>query len=79
VVGTEPHFYNNESFHMSQFCKIKAIPNQSPETAWSFKMDEVRTYDSNKNKVNLSQNKVDFLIDRGLIIGTDEYKKKLMN
>ena len=77
VVGTEPHIYNNESFHMSQFCKIKAIPNQSPETAWSFKMDEVRTYDSNKNKVNLSQNKVDFLIDRGLIIGTDEYKKKI--
>lgn len=75
IVGTEPHFYGN--FYMSQFCTIKAIPNQSPETAWSFKMDKVMTYDSNKNIINLSQNKVDFLIDRGLIIGTDEYKKKI--
>jgi hypothetical protein len=76
VVGTEPHFYD-ETFFMSQFCTIKAIQNQSPETAWSFKMDEVRTYDINKTKIVFSQNKVDFLVDRGLIIGTDEYKQKL--
>ena len=75
ILGTEPHFYQSDSFFMSQYCKIKAIQNQSPETAWSFKMDEVRTYDKNNNKIHLSQNKVDFLIDRGLIIGTDEYKK----
>ena len=76
VLGTEPHFYQNSSFKESYFYEIKAIPNQSPDTDWSFKMDEVRTYD-NKTKIVLSQNKVDFLIDRGLIIGTDEYKKKI--
>ena len=75
VLGTEPHFYQPNSYLMSQYCKMKAIQNQSPETAWSFKMDEVRTYDKNSNKILLSQNKVDFFIDRGLIIGTDEYKK----
>ncbi len=37
------------------------------------------TYDSDKNIINLSKNKVDFLIDRRLIIRTGEYKKKLMN
>jgi hypothetical protein len=75
VVGTEPHFYG--SFYMSQFCTMKAIQNQSPDTAWSFKMNEVATYDSNNKKVTFSKNKVDFLIDRGLIIGTDEYKKEI--
>ena len=77
VVGTEPHNYQNTTFFMSQFCQMKAIPNQSPETAWSFQMTEVRSFDKNNNKINFSQNKVDFLIDRGLIIGTDEYKKKI--
>ena len=77
ILGTEPHFYDNQTYYMSQFCRIKAIPNQSPETSWSFKMNEVRIYDKEKNKIVLSQNKVDFLIDRGLIIGTDEYKNKI--
>ena len=76
ILGTEPHFYQEDSFYMSQYGKMKAIQNQSPETAWSFKMDEVRI-DQNKTIVKLSQNKVDFLIDRGLIIGTDEYKAKI--
>ena len=76
ILGTEPHNYDNSSFKESHFYEIKAIPKQSPDTDWSFKLDEVRTYD-NKTKIVLSQNKVDFLIDRGLIIGTDEYKKKI--
>ena len=70
IVGTEPHFYQSNSFFMSQYCKMKAIQNQSPDTAWSFKMDEVRTYDKDNNKMYLLYNKVDFLFDRGLIIGT---------
>ena len=77
VLGTEPHFYETDKFYMSQYCKIKAIQNQSPETAWSFKMDEIRTYDANRNKMTFTEKKVDFLIDRGLIIGTDEYKNKI--
>ena len=77
ILGTEPHFYDNTNFYMSQFCQIKAIPNQSPETSWSFKMDEIRIIDKEKNKFTLSEKKVDFLIDRGLIIGTDEYKNKI--
>ena len=77
ILGTEPHFYSTNSFYMSQFCQIKAIPNQSKETAWSFQMDEIATYDKNSKKILFTKNKVDFLIDRGLIIGTDEYKNKM--
>jgi hypothetical protein len=40
-------------------------------------MDEIRTFDKNKKKVVFNQNKVDFLVDRGLIIGTIEYKKQI--
>jgi len=77
VIGNEPHYYQSNSYFMSQFCKIKAIPNQSPDTAWSLKMDEVRTFDKDKKKIVFNQNKVDFLVDRGLIIGTDEYKNEI--
>ena len=77
VLGTKPHFYNNGSYYMSQYCEMKAIQNQSPETAWSFKIDEIRIKPKNTNKVILSDLKIDFLPDRGLIIGTDEYKKKI--
>ena len=56
---------------------MKAIQNQSPETAWSFKMDEIRISPKNTNKVLLSEKKVDLLPDRGLIIGTDDYKQKI--
>ena len=77
VLGTQPHFYNNGSFYMSQYCEMKAIQNQSPETAWSFKIDEISIKPKNSNKIVLSDLKVDFLPDRGLIIGTNEYKKKI--
>ena len=78
ILGTEPHFYEKDSFKEEKYCRIKAIPNQSPDTAWSFNMDKVFINHKNKSQIiNLSQNKVDFLIDRGLIIGTDEYKKKI--
>ena len=56
---------------------MKALQNQSPETAWSFKMNEARIQPKRSNKIVLSETKVDFLPDRGLIIGTDEYKRKL--
>ena len=62
---------------MSQYCEMKAIQNQSPETAQSFKIDEIRIKPKYTNKVILSDLKIDFLPDRGLIIGTDEYKKKI--
>ena len=78
IVGTEPHFYLNNSFYMSQYCTIKVNPNQSKETSWAFSMDEVTIVDKDKKKIgDLLQNKVDILVDRGLIIGTDEYKKKI--
>ena len=79
ILGTEPHFYDSDTYYMSQFCKIKAIPKQSKDTAWSFKMDQIYTYDKDKKRVPLKNTKLDFLIDRGLIIGTDEYKKKIDN
>lgn len=77
VVGTKPHYYDYNSYLMSQYCELKAIQNQSPETAWSFKMSEVRVIPKDLPKEILSDKKVDFLPDRGLIIGTDEYKEKI--
>ena len=79
TLGTEPHFYDKENFNYENYCTMKAIPNQSPETVWSFEMDKVIIDHKNKStEYTLTETKVDFLIDRGLIIGTDEYKKKLM-
>jgi len=77
-IGTEPHFYDKENFKYENYCTMKAIPNQSPETVWSFEMDKVIIDHKNKStEYILTDTKVDFLIDRGLIIGTDEYKKKI--
>ena len=77
ILGTKPHFYQNDTYLMSQYCEMKAIPNQSPETAWSFKIDEIRIKPKDSDDLILSDKKVDFLPDRGLIIGTNEYKKKI--
>lgn len=77
-IGTEPHFYDKENFNYENYCTMKAIPTQSPETVWSFEMDKVIIDHKNKStEYPLTDTKVDFLIDRGLIIGTDEYKKKI--
>ena len=77
VLGNEPHFYQNDTYLMSQYCEMKAIPNQSPDTAWSFKINEIRIKPLNSDNLILSDKKIDFLPDRGLIIGTDEYKEKI--
>ena len=78
ILGTEPHFYDKENFKYENYCTMKAIPNQSPETVWSFEMDKVIIDHKNKStEYTLTEKKVDFLIDRGIIIGTDEYKKKI--
>lgn len=53
------------------------IPNQNSKTGWSFEFDNIYFYNKNKEKIELSQNKVNFAIDKGIIIGTDEYKKKI--
>ena len=79
VLGAKPHSYNYDGYYISQYCEIKAIQNQSPETAWSFKMNEIRIQPKNAKKIILSDTRVDFLPDRGLIIGTDEYKRQLDN
>ncbi len=77
ILGTNPHYYDNSTYLMSQYCEIKAIPNQSPETAWSFKANEIRVKPKDSNKIILSDTKIDLLLDRGLIIGTNEYKTKI--
>ena len=77
ILGAKPHFFNPNSFYMSQYCEMKAIQNQSPETAWSFQLDEIRIVSKDSKKYILSDKKVDFLPDRGLIIGTNDYKKKI--
>ena len=77
ILGNKPHFYDNYSYYMSQYCEFKAIPTQSKETAWSFQIDEIRIKKKNAENIILSDKKIDFLPDRGLIIGTDNYKKKI--
>ena len=78
ILGTEPHFYDKENYKYENYCIMKAIPTQSTETAWSFVMDKAIIEHKNNNiEFELSEKKVDFIIDRGLIIGTDEYKKKI--
>ena len=77
VLGTQPHYYENNTYLMSQYCELNAIPNQSPETAWSFNIDEIRIKPKESNNIILSNAKIDLLVDRGLIIGTNEYKNKI--
>ena len=77
VIGTLPHFYENNTYLMSQYCELNAIPNQSPETAWSFHVDEIRIKPKESNNVILSDTKIDLLAGRGLIIGTNDYKNKI--
>ena len=78
VLGDKPHYYKTDTYLMSQYCEMKAIPNQSPETAWSFKIDEIRIKPKNSEEnIVISDKQIDLLPDRGLIIGTDEYKNKI--
>jgi len=77
IMGNEPHFYENKTYMMSQYCSIYAIPNKDSKITWSFKFDNIYFYNTNKQKVSFEQNIVNFSIDKGLIIGTDEYKKKI--
>ena len=77
IIGNEPHFYDSKTYLMSQYCSVYANPIQSSETGWSFKFDDIYFYNKNKEKISLSQNKVNFAIDKGIIIGTDEYRKKI--
>ena len=77
VLGAKPHFFDTNTYFMSQYCEMKAIPTQSQETAWSFQIDEIRIKRKDSDNLILSDKKIDFLPDRGLIIGTDEYKKEI--
>ena len=77
IMGNEPHFYDSKTYLMSQYCSVYANPIQSSKTGWSFKFDDIYFYNKNKEKISLSQNKINFAIDKGIIIGTDEYRKKI--
>lgn len=75
IMGNEPHFYENKTYMMSQYCSVYSIPTKSSKISWSFQFDNIYYYNTNKQKVSLEQNIVKFSFDKGLIIGTDEYKK----
>ena len=77
IMGNEPHFYENKTYMMSQYCSVYSIPTKSSKISWSFQFDNIYYYNTNKQKVSLEQNIVKFSFDKGLIIGTDEYKKKI--
>ena len=55
------------------YVKCKSVPNMNVKII----LNICFSINKDKRKVVLSDLKVDFLPDRGLIIGTDEYKKKI--
>lgn len=78
VFGEEPHVYNKNSYFKSQYRKIYSsfINNDNNKNSWGIKFSEIYINNQNK-KINLNNDKVEILIDQGLIIGTESYRKKL--
>ena len=88
LLGGEPHFYDGKNYFLSQYkttySKIKKNSKDEYISPWSFEFNNVyinKTRKSNKDKDNsnddiiyLRNNEDELLIERGLIIGTEDYK-----
>lgn len=79
VIGSEPHFYEDISYYLSQYRKIYITPSTNTEhTSWSFGFDSISTGNGEViSKKELKEKKVELVIDQGVIIGTEEYKKTI--
>ena len=88
IIGGEPHIYDDKNYFLSQYkttySQIKINSKNEQISPWSFKFNTIylnKTTRINKDKnndnniINLNDNEAELLIERGLIIGTEEYKK----
>jgi len=83
ILGGEPHFYDGKNFFMSQYktvySQIKINEKKEKISPWGFKFNNVylnlTRKSEKKSKINnLENTEAELLIERGLIIGTQEYK-----
>jgi len=83
ILGGEPHFYDGKNFFMSQYktvySQIKINEKKEKISPWGFKFNNVylnlTRKSEKKSKINNLENaEAELLIERGLIIGTQEYK-----
>ena len=88
ILGGEPHIYDDKNYFLSQYktaySQIKINTNNEQISPWSFKFNTVylnkttrinKDNNNDNNIINLYYNEAELLIERGLIIGTEEYKK----
>lgn len=81
IVGNEPHFHDGDSYYWSQYRKIYISPSTNTDhTSWSFSFDTISIEgkdENNKQMKSLNDKKVELTIDKGVIVGTEEYKKAI--
>ena len=87
ILGGEPHLFDDKNYFLSQYkttySQIKINSKNEKYSPWSFRFNNVfinkKSKSNNKddniyNIMYLSDNQAELLIERGLIIGTEEYK-----
>ena len=83
ILGGEPHFYDGKNFFLSQYktaySQIKINEKGEKISPWGFKFNNVYLNQTKKSEkqskiYNLENTEAELLIERGLIIGTQEYK-----
>ena len=89
ILGGEPHIYDDQKYFLSQYktiySQIKINTKNEQISPWSFKFNSVylnkttRLNKDNNNIINLNDNEAELLVERGLIIGTEEYKNLIDN
>ena len=76
TIGIEPHFYESEKNFYSQYKTIyidlNNINQKDNQNFWKFKFDAI--YINKTDTYKFKNTNVELLIDRGLTIGTEEYK-----
>ena len=84
ILGGEPHFYDGKNYFLSQYktvySKIKINSNKENISPWSFQFNNIyinktRKLNEKDNITNLVNDEAELIIEQGLIIGTEEYKK----
>ena len=87
ILGGEPHLFDNKKYFLSQYkttySQIKIISKNEKNSPWSFIFNNLYINKTSKlnnknndsdNIIYLKDNQAELLIERGLIIGTEEYK-----
>ena len=76
TIGIEPHFYESKKNFYSQYKTIyidlNNINQKNNQNFWKFNFDAI--FVNQTDIYNFKNTNVELLIDRGIIIGTEEYK-----